>query len=70
MSRENPTIWGCDHLYPIVIDEIEGGERASCLGYGTSGPVRADAEQALRAEARYVRKPGAYPSRPPIHSTP
>ena len=62
MSREKPTIWGCAHPYPIVVEMAEGGRRARCLGCGTSGPARADAEQAMRAlkaEARYGHKLGA-----------
>ena len=65
MSREKPTIWGCAHHYPIVVERAEGGRRARCLGCGAGGPARADAEQALqallalRAEARYEQKLGA-----------
>ena len=62
MTREKPTIWGCAHPYPIVVEMAEGGRRARCLGCGTSGPARADAEQAMRAlkaEARYGKKLGA-----------
>ncbi len=62
MAREKPTIWGCAHHYPILVDRAEGGRQARCLGCGTSGPTRADAEQAmlaLRAEARYGQKQGA-----------
>ncbi len=56
MAREKPTIWGCDHHYPIEVAPLEGGKRARCLGCGACGPVRAageDAMLALRAEARY-----------------
>jgi hypothetical protein len=62
MARERPTPWGCAHHYPIVVDGAVGGRRAKCLGCGSSGPTRADAEQAmlaLRAEARYGRRLGA-----------
>ncbi len=62
MVREKPTIWGCAHHYPILVDRAGGGRQARCLGCGNSGPTRADAEQAmlaLRAEARYGQKQGA-----------
>ncbi len=62
MAREKATIWGCAHHYPILVDRVEGGMQARCLGCGTSGPARADAEQAmlaLRAEARYGQELGA-----------
>ena len=61
MVREKRTTWGCDHHCPIVVERAEGGKRGRCLGCGTSGPVRADVEQAmlaLRAEARYGQKRG------------
>ncbi len=61
MARGKPTIWGCAHHYPILVDRVEGRRQARCLGCGTSGPARADAEQAmlaLRAEARYGQKRG------------
>jgi hypothetical protein len=59
VAQEKPTIWGCDHIYPILVERVEGGRRARCLRCGTGGPVRAAAEQALRAlraEARYGQK--------------
>ena len=62
MVREERTTWGCDHHRPIVVERAQGGKRARCLGCGTSGPVRPDAEQALetlRAEARHGRRLGA-----------
>ena len=62
MAREKPETWRCDHHSPIVVDRALGGRRAKCLGCGSSGPTRADAEQAmlaLRAEARYARRLGA-----------
>ncbi len=62
MVRERPTPWGCAHHYPIGVDKAVGGRRAKCLGCGSSGPTRADAEQAmlaLRAEARCARRLGA-----------
>ena len=60
--REKPTSWGCAHHYPILVERVEGGRLARCLGCGARGPARADAEQAmlaLRAEARYGQKLGA-----------
>lgn len=62
MVREERTTWGCDHYRPIVVTKAKGGECARCLGCGTCGPVRPDAEQAmlaLKAEARHGRKLGA-----------
>jgi hypothetical protein len=62
MAREKPTSWGCVHRYPILVERVGGVMRARCLGCGTSGPVRADAERAmlaLRAETRYGQKLGA-----------
>ncbi len=62
MAREKPTIWGCAHQYPIEVARVEGGRQARCLGCGSSGPTRADAEQAmlvLRAEARHGQMLGA-----------
>ena len=61
MVRKERTPWGCDHHGPILVEGAEGGKRARCLGCGTSGPVRADAEEAmlaLRAEARHGQKLG------------
>jgi hypothetical protein len=62
VAREKPTSWGCAHRYPIVVERVGDVRRARCLGCGTSGPARADAEQAmlaLRAGARYGQKLGA-----------
>jgi hypothetical protein len=63
MARENPTIWGCDHHYPIEVVRVRSGKkRARCLGCGACGPVRASGEEAmlaLRDEARYRDKVGA-----------
>jgi hypothetical protein len=61
MARENPTIWGCDHHYPIEVVRVRSGKRARCLGCGACGPVRASGEEAmfaLRDEARYRDKAG------------
>ena len=62
MVRGKSTIRECAHHYPILVDRVEGGRQARCLGCGASGPARADAEHtmlALRAEARYRQKRGA-----------
>ncbi len=63
IAQEKPETWRCDHHYPIVVDRALGGSRrAKCLGCGSGGPTRAEAEQAmlaLRAEARYARRLGA-----------
>jgi len=67
--REKPTIWGCDHHYPIEVAPLAGGKRARCLGCGACGPVRAageDAMLALRAEARYRER---WEPNPPALST-
>jgi hypothetical protein len=61
-AREKPSIWQCTHHYPIMVTtNTQGSKRARCLGCETSGPVRADATQAmwaLRNEARYRDKVG------------
>jgi hypothetical protein len=49
MARQRPTMWGCDHHYPIEVSPTEGGKRARCLGCGACGPLRADTEAAMRA---------------------
>jgi hypothetical protein len=70
MAREEPTIWGCEHHYPIVVEKAEHAKRARCLGCGASGPERSGAEQAmlaLRAEARYGQRLGV---RPPVRRSP
>ena len=62
MAREKPTIWRCDHRYPIVVEKAGGAERARCLGCGAVGPPRSGAEQAmlaLRAEAQAGQRLGA-----------
>jgi hypothetical protein len=62
VAREKPTIWQCAHHYPLLVERVVSNRRARCLGCGTSGPARADAEQAmlaLRAEARYGQELGA-----------
>jgi hypothetical protein len=62
MVRQRPTMWGCDHHYPIEVSPTEGGKRARCLGCGACGPMRADAEAAMRTlrnEARDRHKVGA-----------
>ena len=32
MAREKPEIWRCAHHYPILVDRVEGGMQARCLG--------------------------------------
>jgi hypothetical protein len=54
-SRGKPMAWRCRHKYPIVVESVEGGKRARCLGCGQAGPVWPDAQEAmlaLRAEGR------------------
>jgi hypothetical protein len=62
MARENPTIWECDHRYPIEVARVRSGKHARCLGCGACGPVRASGREAmlaLRDEARYRDRVGA-----------
>ena len=59
MVREKPTVWGCDHHYPIEVVAVGDVKRARCLGCGAYGPASAageDAMLALRAEARHREK--------------
>jgi hypothetical protein len=56
MARETPSVWRCEHHYPIVLEYTVPGKRAKCLGCGAWGPVREGSEEAmlaLRAEAQY-----------------
>jgi hypothetical protein len=49
-SRAKPLAWRCRHNYPIVVESVEGGKRAWCLGCGQAGlPVGPDAQKAMRA---------------------
>jgi hypothetical protein len=42
--------WRCGHLYPIVVSAAEGGKkRARCLGCEATGPLRAEAPEAMWA---------------------
>ena len=59
MARQRPTMWACDHHYPIEVSPTQGGKRARCLGCGACGPVREGTEAAMRAlrnEARHRDK--------------
>ena len=49
MAREKPDPWGCEHRPPVEVVPLVDGRRARCLTCGQSGPVRPDAEGALRA---------------------
>ena len=49
MAREKPDVWGCQHRLPIEVVPMGDGRRAGCLRCGQCGPVRPDAEGALRA---------------------
>jgi polyferredoxin len=49
MAREKPDVWGCQHPLPIEVVPMGDGRRAGCLRCGRCGPVRPDAEGALRA---------------------
>ncbi len=62
MARENPDAGGCQHPLPIEVVSVGDGRRARCLRCGWRGPVRPDAEGALRAlrsEASHREKVGA-----------
>ena len=46
MARKKSDGWGCEHPLPIGVVPLGDGRRARCL---RCGPVRPDAEGALRA---------------------
>ena len=49
-SRVKLPAWRCRHDYPVVVESVEGGKRARCLGCGQAGPpVGPDAQGAMRA---------------------
>lgn len=48
-SRGKPLAWRCSHNYPIVVESVEGGKRARCLGCEQAGPARSDPREAKRA---------------------
>jgi hypothetical protein len=48
-SRGKPLAWRCRHNYPIVVESVEGGKRARCLGCEQVGPERPDVREAKRA---------------------
>ena len=39
----------CEHVSPVVVEEVEGGKSAHCLLCGERGAVREGSEEALRA---------------------
>ena len=49
MPRKKPDMWGCGHRLPIEVAPMGDGRRARCLRCGECGPVRQDAEGAVRA---------------------
>ena len=62
MAREKPNTWWCGHNYPILVESVQGGKRARCLGCEHAGPVQPDAQEAMRAlrdEARFLGRAGA-----------
>ena len=59
MARKNPDAWGCEHPLPIEVVPFGDGRRARCLRCGRCGPVRPDAEGALRGEAGRQERIGA-----------
>jgi hypothetical protein len=62
MAREKRDVWGCQHRLPIEVVPMGDGRRARCLRCGGCGPVRHDAEGAVRAlqgEASRREKIGA-----------
>ena len=48
-SRVKLPAWRCRHDYPIVVESVEGGKRARCLGCEQAGPARPDPREATRA---------------------
>ena len=62
-TQDNSAIWQCDHSsYPTEVKTVQDGKSTRCLRCGTSGPVRADEEEALRAlreRTNHLAKPGA-----------
>ena len=48
MAREKPDVWGCKHRLPVEVVPMGDGRRARCLRCGQCGPVRPDAEGAVR----------------------
>ena len=41
--------WQCEHVSPVVVEEVVGGKSARCLLCGERGPVREGTKEALRA---------------------
>jgi hypothetical protein len=48
-SRGKPLAWRCRYNYPILVEGVEGGKRARCLGCEQAGPTQPDAQEAMRA---------------------
>ena len=48
-SRGKLSAKPCRHNYPIVVESVEGGKRARCLGCEQAGPARLAALEAKRA---------------------
>ena len=48
-SRGKLSARPCRHNYPIVVESVEGGKRARCLGCEQTGPARPDPREAKRA---------------------
>jgi hypothetical protein len=63
VTQARPRIQECGHLYPIVVEIIDGGKKhAKYLGCQDSGPARDEALGALRAlrfVAMYRERVGA-----------
>ena len=49
MARKKPDVWGCGHRLPIEVVPMGDGRRARCLTCVECGPMRPDAEGAVRA---------------------
>lgn len=73
-SRGKPPAWRCRHNYPILVESVQGGKRARCLGCGQAGPVGPDAQQARADLLICVRHDTSDPLRPknvlPLHLRP
>jgi hypothetical protein len=48
-TQNSVSFWKCGHVSPVLVEEVEGGNRAKCLQCGERGEVCEGAEEALRA---------------------
>jgi hypothetical protein len=59
MRRRTQTpvsFWQCGHYSPVVVEEVEGGKRASCLLCGERGAESEGSEEALIALRERARQ--------------